>query len=103
MSFTWLAPKITNETVALNNFQTLWFPFGAFTVYTLLGLTYCGRALKPFVLLLIPIFLQALIAHDTKRMIAYAFIVYLPFGFIYLSRAFRDLPRWLGIVLFALM
>jgi hypothetical protein len=103
MSFTWLAPRIANDTVALNNFQTLWFPFGAFTVYTLLGLVYCERVLKPFVLLLIPIFLQALIAHDTERMVAYAFIVYLPFGFIYLSRAFRDMPRWLAIVLFALL
>lgn len=103
MSFTWLAPRITNETVAANNFQILWFPFGAFTVYALLGLVYCKRALRPIALLLIPIFLQALIAHDTQRMVAYAFIVYLPFGFLYLARAFTDMPRWLGVSLFAIM
>lgn len=94
MGFTWLAPRISNATVALNNFQILWFPFGAFTVYALLGFAYCARTLKPIALLLIPIFVQALIAYDTQRMVAYAFIVYLPFGFIYLARAFADMPRW---------
>ncbi|MDB4959116.1 MAG: hypothetical protein JWO36_6685 [Myxococcales bacterium] len=103
MSFTWLHPKITNETVRANNFQILWFPFGAFTMYTLLGLASCKRALRPFVLLLIPVFLQALIGHDTSRMIAYAFIVYLPFGYLYLARALHDLPRIIGRIAFALL
>lgn len=94
MGFTWLAPRISNATVALNNFQTLWFPFGAFTVYALLGFACSAHTLKPIALLLIPIFVQALIAYDTQRMVAYAFIVYLPFGFIYLARAFADMPRW---------
>ena len=47
--------------------------------------------------------LQALIAHDTQRMVAYAFIVYLPFGLLYLSRALRDMPGALSVPLFVLM
>jgi hypothetical protein len=103
MAFTWLRPKLTNPTVAANNFQMLWFPFGAFTVYALLGFVSAPRALRPIALLAIPIFLQAMIAYDTQRMIAYAFIVYLPFGFLYLSRAFADMPRWFTAPWFALM
>lgn len=103
MSFTWLWPRISNPTVAGNNFQLLWFPFGAFTVYALLGFASAPRSVKPIALLLIPIVLQMMIATDTQRMIAYAFIVYLPFGFIYLARAFSDMPRWFTTPWFALM
>jgi hypothetical protein len=103
IAFTSLGADIANETARLNNFQILWFPFGAFTVYALLGLTWAPRRLRAFVLLLIPIFLQALIAHDTERMVAYAFIVYLPFGYIYLATAFRDLPKLRGAIVFALL
>ena len=103
MAFSWLAPKITNATVAANNFQILWFPFGAFTIYALLGLYHAARWHKPIVLLLVPIFAQALIAYDTQRMIAYAFIVYLPLGFVYLARVFADVPRVFAAAVFALM
>lgn len=103
MSFTWLRPKLTDATVAANNFQILWFPFGAFTVYALLGFLAAPRSIKPIALLLLPIALQTLIATDTQRMTAYAFIVYLPFGFIYLARAFTDVPRWFMAPWFALM
>jgi hypothetical protein len=103
MSFTWFAGKISNDVVRANNFQILWFPFGAFTMYALLGFTRCERALRPFALLLIPIMLQTLIAHDTQRMVAYAFIVYLPFGYLYLRDVMRDLPRVAGGVIFALL
>jgi len=47
--------------------------------------------------LLVPIVGQTLIAYDTERMVAYAFIVYIPLGAIYLSRALR------GNVLLALL
>lgn len=102
MSFTSLGGKLT-ENVRSNGMQMLWFPFGPFTVYAVLGFTlYSARWMKPIVLLLIPIFIQALIACDTARMLAYAFIVYLPFGYLYLARAFTDLPRPAAIPLFAL-
>ncbi len=97
MSFSNLGGQIT-ENVATNNFQTLWLPFGPFTVFALCGFALDDRRwMKPIALLLVPIFIQALIACDTDRMLAYSFIVYLPFGFLYLARMVRDLPRLLGI------
>jgi hypothetical protein len=97
MSFTNLGGKITPN-VSENNFQTLWCPFGIFTIFALAGFILDERRhLKPVALLVIPIFIQALIACDTDRMLAYSFIVYLPFGFMYLVRAVSDFPRRLGI------
>ncbi|MEJ7598258.1 MAG: hypothetical protein WKG01_10140 [Kofleriaceae bacterium] len=102
LGFSWHEPQIVDETVKLNRFQHLWFPFGGFTVYALLGFTTCARWLKPIMLLLVPVLLSTLIATDTQRMVAYAFIVYLPFGLLYLARAFGELPlRW-SRVLFGL-
>lgn len=51
-----------------------------------------ARAHKPLALLLLPIMASVLVATDTQRMIAYAFVVYLPFGYLYLARALADLP-----------
>ena len=102
MAFSWFG-GVTNETVKANTFQALWFPFGAFTIYALLALVDCRRWVKAIALLLIPIFLQALIAHDTKRMVAYAFIVYLPLGMLYLSRALDELPRSIAVPLLVLI
>jgi hypothetical protein len=54
----------------------------------------------------VPILLSVLVAYDTERMVAYGFIVYLPFGFIYLRQAAADLPRALfavWLVLFAVV
>ncbi len=96
MSFTWLSAKITSDTVRLDTFQMLWFPFGAFTIYALLGLIYCERWLRPLVLLTMPIVAQTLIAHDSRRMVAYSFIVVLPLGFVYLDRMLTMLPERLG-------
>jgi hypothetical protein len=96
MALSDLSPRITNEAVKSNTFQALWLPFGPFTVYALLGLALAERWMKPVALLLIPIFIQGLIACDTDRMIAYSFIVYLPFGYLYLARALADLPRALA-------
>lgn len=102
MAFSPMRGRIT-ESVRLNTFQTLWVPFGPFTVYALLGFaTYSKRYLKPILLLLLPIFVQALIACDTDRMLAYSFIVYLPFGYLYLARAFTELPKGLAYPLFGL-
>lgn len=92
MGFTWLRSGIANEVVRPNSFQILWFPFGAFTVYALLGFLLAPRAAKPVALLILPIMASVLVANDTQRMIAYAFIVYLPFGYLYLTRALADLP-----------
>ncbi len=103
MSFSNLHGAIT-ENVKANNFQTLWMPFGAFTIFALLGFALeSPRWMKPIALLVLPIFVQAVIACDTDRMLAYAFIVYLPFGYLYLERVFRDLPRTLARILFALL
>jgi hypothetical protein len=102
MSFTSLGGAMT-ENVRSNNMQMLWFPFGPFTLYALLGFAlYSPRWMKPVALLVIPIFIQALIACDTARMLAYSFIVYLPFGFLYLGHAFRELPRLVAVPLFVL-
>ncbi len=92
MGFSWLRSGIANEVVKPNSFQILWFPFGAFTVYALLGFLLAPRAHKPVALLILPIMASVLVANDTQRMIAYAFIVYLPFGYLYLARALADLP-----------
>ncbi|HEY4055084.1 MAG TPA: hypothetical protein VGM39_00705 [Kofleriaceae bacterium] len=101
MSFTNLGGKITPN-VAGNNFQTLWMPFGPFTIFALLGfILNSPRWMKPIVLLLIPIFIQAVIACDTDRMLAYSFAVYLPFGYLYLEKFVTDVPRALSIPLIA--
>jgi len=100
MSFTSLGGRMTDN-VRSNGMQMLWFPFGPFTLYALLGFgMYAERWMKPIALLVIPIFIQALIACDTARMLAYAFIVYVPFGYLYLARAFTELPRAVAIPLF---
>jgi hypothetical protein len=104
MSFSALGADIKNQVVAANTFQSMWLPFGPFTIYALLGFTLAERWMKPLVLLLIPIFVQNLIACDGDRMVAYAFIVYLPFGYLYLSRALGELPRplarlWFGLAI----
>jgi hypothetical protein len=102
MSLSPLGAQIKNELVRPNTFQALWLPFGPFTVYALLGFTLAERWMKPVALLVIPIFVQNLIACDGERMVAYTFIVYLPFGYLYLARACRDLPRGLARALFGL-
>ncbi|HEY4176377.1 MAG TPA: hypothetical protein VGM90_06080 [Kofleriaceae bacterium] len=99
MSFSNLGGKITPN-VQMNNFQTLWMPFGPFTIFALLGfIVNSPRWMKPIVLLLIPIFVQAVIACDTDRMLAYSFAVYLPFGYLYLEKFVADVPRALSIPL----
>ncbi|HEY0986122.1 MAG TPA: hypothetical protein VGD80_03685 [Kofleriaceae bacterium] len=102
MSLSALGADITNNLVKPNTFQTMWLPFGPFTVYALLGFPLADRWMKPVALLLVPIFIQNLIACDGERMVAYAFIVYLPFGYLYLARALTDMPRALGRTLFGL-
>jgi hypothetical protein len=74
------------------SFRALWFPFGPFTVFALLGFVRGPRTLRPIALLLLPVFLQALAATDSDRMVAYAFIVYLPLGMLYLDDALGALP-----------
>jgi hypothetical protein len=102
MSLSALGAEITNDLVKPNTFQSMWLPFGPFTVYALLGFPLAPRWMKPVALLLVPIFVQNLIACDGERMVAYAFIVYLPFGYLYLSRALTEMPRALGRALFGL-
>jgi len=102
MSLSALGADITNDLVKANTFQSMWLPFGPFTVYALLGFPLAERWMKPVALLLVPIFIQNLIACDGERMVAYAFIVYLPFGYLYLTRALTDMPRGLGRTLFGL-
>lgn len=73
-------------------FQMLWLPFGPFSLYALLAFPHAPRWLRALPLLLVPVFLQVLAATDTQRMIAYAFIVLLPLGFLYLARALASFP-----------
>ena len=92
LSFSALHPSLTGSCAEGGSFQTLWFPFGAFTVFALLGLVRCEPRLRPLALLLVAVFLQTLAATDTERMLAYSFIVYLPLGYVYLERAAAELP-----------
>jgi hypothetical protein len=101
IGFSSLSPKIDDPTVAATTMQMLWFPFGGFTVFALFGIVYAERWVKALVIMLLPIMAQTLIAHDAERMTAYAFVVYLPLGTIYLSRAFADLPAALARAFFA--
>lgn len=101
LSFTALRAPLGDSCAQGTTFQMLWFPFGPFTVYALLALPRAPRWLRALPLLLVPVFLQVLAATDTERMTAYAFIVFLPLGFLYLTRALAALPRWLGRALLA--
>jgi hypothetical protein len=103
MSLSPLGAHVKNPAVRSNTFAALWLPFGPFTIYALLGFVRAPRWMKPIALLLVPIFIQNLIACDGERMVAYAFIVYLPFGYLYLAQVFGDLPRALGRALFGAM
>jgi hypothetical protein len=103
LSLSALGAQITDKAVKVNTFQNLWLPFGPFTIYALLGFTLAERWLRPVALLIIPILIQSLLACDGDRMVAYAFIVYLPFGYLYLTRAFTDMPRGLARLLFGLV
>lgn len=96
LSFSQLGFDNPNVQVVTSNFRSLWFPFGAFTMFALLGFARAERGLKPVVLLVGAIFLQTLISCDTRRIIAYAFIVFLPFGFLYLTAFLRDVPKRLA-------
>lgn len=84
-------------------FRTLWFPFGAFTIFAALGLAASPPRLRPLVLVLAAVLAQTLIATDTERMLAYSFIVVLPLGYVYLHDVLAALPRWLGVLLFAVV
>lgn len=103
MSPTWLDVQITKWPVPQKKFQFYWFPFGGFTVYALLGLRVAEKWLCAVALMLLPIYFQVMVAYDTERMVAYAYIVYLPFGFLLLEHAFRSFPRWLPYVLTVLL
>jgi hypothetical protein len=101
IAFSWQHPLIRGTCAEGTTFHMVWFPFGPFTVYALLGFVTCARWLKAIPLLLGPVLLQVVLATDTERMAAYAFIVLLPLGFLYLWRALRSMPRWLGRALFS--
>ncbi|MGE3766063.1 MAG: hypothetical protein AB7L94_27655 [Kofleriaceae bacterium] len=103
MSPTWIQVQITKWPVPESRFQLYWFPFGGFTVYTLLALRVAPKWLTTVALMLLPIYVQPLFAYDMERMVAYAFIVYLPLGFYFLEHAFRSFPRWLPPVLTVLL
>src|SRR5262249_61310085 len=97
-----LGSNDTTNVLKPNMFQSSCVQFWPLTVFAMLGFLLAERWMKPVALLLIPIFIQNLIACDGERMVAYAFIVYLPFGYLYLSRVFTDMPRGLSRILFAL-
>ncbi len=96
MGFSWIPVKLTERAAQKINFQMLWFPFGALTIYALLALRHAPAAARAVALLLVPVLGQTLVAHDTQRMISYAFIVCIPLGILYLSQLLDELPRALG-------
>ncbi len=71
--------------------QMLWFPFGALSVFALLGLGLGERWLKAVALIMLPVLAQTLIATDTQRMTAYAFIAIFPLALLYLTRAVAEI------------
>ncbi len=101
LSFTSLHVTVRGSCAEATTFQKLWMPFGPFTVYALLAFVRPpdhARWLQAIPLLLLAVFLQILAATDTERMAAYAFIVYLPLGFVYLHAALGALPQRLAKV-----
>jgi hypothetical protein len=92
LAFTANGLSLRGSCAEATTFQMLWLPFGPFSLYALLAFPSCPRWLRALPLLLVPIFLQVLAATDTERMVAYAFLVFLPLGFVYLSRALGSLP-----------
>ena len=106
MRFSPVPITLHDPTAIATTMQMLWFPFGAFTMFALLALVHCERWLKGLALLLGPVLAQTLIATDTQRMTAYAFIVLVPLGAVYLTRVMRELPRagrWLVAALVTVM
>ncbi|NJM91043.1 MAG: hypothetical protein HC863_01895 [Myxococcales bacterium] len=96
LSFTAVSSSVRNPCAQGVSLQMLWFPFGPFTVFAALALPYCKPWLSATALLLAPVFLQAVLATDTQRMIAYSFIVFLPLGYVYLAAALAGMPRLLA-------
>ncbi|MFN0247448.1 MAG: hypothetical protein ACKV2T_11230 [Kofleriaceae bacterium] len=103
MSPTWIQVDITKWPVPESRFQLYWFPFGGFTVYTLLALRIAPKWITTVALMLLPIYVQPLFSYDMERMIAYSFVIYLPLGVYFLEHAFRSFPRWLPPVLTVLL
>ena len=97
LAITWVSPKVEDPVAVATMPQMLWFPFGAFTIYALLGLRLVERWLAAMFLLLVPLMGQVLIAHDSERMVAYCFIVYIPLGCVYLTSVLSDLPKSLAL------
>lgn len=100
MAFSPLPITIHDDVAAATTMQMLWFPFGAFTIFALLALPHADRRLRALAMLIVPVLAQTVIATDTQRMTAYAFIVYLPLGAVYLSRALAALPRRAAALLY---
>ncbi|MEO7096126.1 MAG: hypothetical protein ABI175_22885 [Polyangiales bacterium] len=101
MGFSWLDPEFYDATAYTTASQTLWFPFGAFTVYAVLGLVYArDRWAHALFVFLLPVMAQTLLGRDTERMAAYSFVVYLPLGALYLTRALSEFPPRLAKLMF---
>ena len=101
MAFAVPRTALRGSCAELATHQIVWFPFGAFSLFALLGLRSAPRWLRALPLLLGAVLLQALVASDAQRMLAYSFIVYVPLGFLYLARAEAELPPRLGRALIA--
>ncbi len=99
MAFSPLAVPIRDPVASATTMQQLWFPFGGLSVHAVLGLARSPRWLRALALLLVPVLAQTLIATDTQRMTAYAFIATIPLAMIYLTDAVAEAR--LGRALFA--
>lgn len=81
----------------LHQWTNLVFPFGALTIFAIMGFVRSPR-MRPLAVLLVPIYASVLITTDTRRMVAYSFVVLTPLAFAYLARA---LATRLSVVVFA--
>lgn len=70
----------------LHQWTNLVFPFGALTIFAIMGFARFRR-MRPLAVLLVPIYASVLITTDTRRMVAYSFIVLTPLAFSYLAEA----------------
>src|SRR5215469_12584105 len=83
-------------------FSYIYFPFSFLTILFVLGFNRLPTVLKIASLILLPIYAQVLIAGyrgDVDRMIAYAFIIFVPASLYYVQKLFEAVRYDLGVVM----
>jgi len=83
-------------------FTYVYFPFGFLTIFFVMGFNRLPLVLKISSFILIPVHAQLSIAGfagDINRMIAYAFIIYIPAALYYIQKLFEPVPNQLGVLM----